>query len=53
MRKLFLTKVTYCPTNGMTADYMMKPLEGEKFISEENRRFEKSFYTSYLGHRQD
>ena len=24
-------RITYCPTDDMTADYMMKPLQGEKF----------------------
>ena len=24
-------RITYCPTDNMTADYMMKPLHGEKF----------------------
>ena len=24
-------RITYCPTNDMTADYMMKPLQGEMF----------------------
>ena len=24
-------RITYCPTNDMTADYMTKPLQGEKF----------------------
>ena len=44
-------RITYCPTDDMTADYMMKPLMGEKFrkfraeiMSEEMRRFEKNFY---------
>ena len=26
-----LKRITYCPTNNMTADYMTKPLQGEKF----------------------
>ena len=24
-------RITYCPTDDMTADYMTKPLQGEKF----------------------
>ena len=24
-------RITYCPTDDMTADYMMKSLQGEKF----------------------
>ena len=24
-------RITYCPTNDMTADYMTKPLQGKKF----------------------
>ena len=61
MRYFFLTdqvkkgnlRITYCPTDDMTADYIMKPLQGKSFkilsrnhgtISEGKRRFEKSFF---------